>query len=404
MSSSEFALRAELARRLRSSRLEIVERWLERISDRVAVTPGRIFPTEDLLNHVPLLVDGIADYLSEAAKEFGSETPVTAKAMELGALRHSQGFDAYEILKEYEILSGIIFTHFAKMVDELSPSGSASDLTDAWQRISHAIDLIRQSTVTHFLRLSGERVNEREERLRRFNRMVSHELKNRVGALQGAAKMLGEPWLIDEDRERFRQMIVTNADGLIRVLRDLESLSRIDSDTRQRRNVLLPEVTFEVVRQLRDVATARNVKVEIDPSLPAVEVDAAAVELCLTNYVSNALKYSDPNKTERWVSITAQLRFEPGAGGELIVCVRDNGLGVPSAARGRLFEQFYRADHGTITGAEGSGLGLSIVRDTVASLGGSAWADFPGEGSAFYFSLPSRRAEDAAAAGTHRPI
>ena len=396
-------LRAELSNHLRSSRVEIVERWLERISDRVAVTPGRIFPTDELLNHVPLLIDGIADYLGDEDNEFGAELPVSAKAMELGALRHAQGFDAYEILKEYEILSGIIFTRFASIIDGLTPPRSASSLTDSWQRVSHAIELIRQATVTHFLRLSAERVNEREERLRRFNRMVSHELKNRVGALQGAAKMLGEPWLDGEERERFHQMIATNADGLLRVLRDLESLSRIDSDSRQRRNVLLPDVAQEVVRQLRDVATARGVTVEIDPALPAVEVDAAAVELCLTNYVSNALKYSDPAKAERWVTITAQLRSDSDAGGELAVCVRDNGLGVPRNARQRLFEQFYRADHGTVTGAEGSGLGLSIVRDTVASLGGNAWADFPGVGSAFYFSLPSRRAEDASAAGTHRP-
>ena len=343
----------------------------------------------------------IADYIADENKELGAEFPVAAKAMELGALRHSQGFDAYEILKEYEILSAIIFTYLATIVDNLAPPCAASALTESWQRVSHAIELIRQATMTHFLRLSAERVNEREDRLRRFNRMVSHELKNRVGALQGAAKLLSEPWLGDEERERFQAMIATNADGLLRVLRNLESLSRIESDTRQNKNVLLPDVVEEVMRQLRDVASARDVKVDIVPSLPAVEVDAAAVELCLTNYVSNALKYCDPAKTERWVGISAQLRFDSGAG-ELIVCVRDNGLGVPLQARARLFEQFYRADHGTVTGAEGSGLGLSIVRDTVESFGGSAWAEFPGDGSAFYFSLPSRRAEDAAAAGTRR--
>ena len=87
----------------------------------------------------------------------------------------------------------------------------------------------------------------------------------------------------------------------------------------------------------------------------------------------------------------------------MIVLVRDNGLGVPREARARLFEQFYRAHGDTITGDEGTGLGLSIVRDTAESLGGRAWAEFPPEGgSVFAFSLPSRREEDAAAAGTRR--
>ena len=57
-----------------------------------------------------------------------------------------------------------------------------------------------------------------------------------------------------------------------------------------------------------------------------------------------------------------------------------------------------------VTVAEGSGLGLSIVRETAESMGGRAWAEFPAEGGTiFALSLPSRRQEDAAAAGTRRP-
>ena len=90
--------------------------------------------------------------------------------------------------------------------------------------------------------------------------------------------------------------------------------------------------------------------------------------------------------------------------GELLVRVRDNGLGVPPDARERLFEEFYRAHGETVTGVEGTGLGLSIVRETVESLGGRVWTKFPEEGgSVFGFSLPSRREEDAAA-GTRREL
>jgi signal transduction histidine kinase len=93
----------------------------------------------------------------------------------------------------------------------------------------------------------------------------------------------------------------------------------------------------------------------------------------------------------------------PSREGELVVRVRDNGIGVPEDARGRLFEQFFRAHGGTVA-AEGTGLGLNLVQETVASLGGRSWAEFPEEGgSVFAFSLPSRREEDAAAAGTRRP-
>ena len=396
---------AILAAALREAREELVRRWLDRITARVAVTPERVFPTDELLNHVPILVDGIANYLEHPEQELDAEAPVIAKAMELGALRHGQGFDAYEILKEHEILGGVLYAYLAQVVENTGVPGTRAELLEAWQRVGHAIELIRQATMTHFLRLSSERVQEREERLRRFNRMVSHELKNRVGAIRGAAALLSEPWLETVQRDRFVNMVRDNTDALQRVLDDLETLSRLDGDTRQRRNVLLPQAAAEAARQLRDPAEARGVSIEIPEDLPAVEVDAAAVELCLMNYLSNAIKYSDPSKSDRWVKVTGELRVrERSEGGpELIVRVRDNGIGVPAAMRNRLFEQFYRAHGQTVTGVEGSGLGLSIVRETTESMGGRAWVEFPDDGGAvFAFSLPSRREEDAAAAGTRR--
>ena len=398
-------LAAALAQSLRGAKNDIVARWLERILARVTVSPERVFPTDELLNHVPLLIEGIAEYLERPDREMDAGAPVMAKAMELGALRHTQGFDASEILKEHEILVGILHAFLADVVDDLELPATRRELVTCWQRVTHAVELIRQATLMHFLRLSAEKVNEREDRLRRFNRMVSHELKNRVGAIRGAASLLTESWVEPEGRERFERMIIENADGLQHVLDNLEMLSRVDSDSRQRRNVLLPQAAAEAVRQLRSSAQSRGVTVHLADDLPMVEVDAAAVELCLGNYVSNAIKYADTSRADRWVDVRAELAFGVTAdgGGELIVRVRDNGIGVPVHARARLYEQFYRAHGETITGVEGSGLGLSIVRETVESLGGRAWAEFPDDGgTVFAFSLPSRRAEDAAAAGTRR--
>jgi signal transduction histidine kinase len=398
-------LATELADRLRQSREDLARRWLERISARVTLSPNRVFPSDELLNHIPLLIDGMAAYLEGPGEDLDAEGPVTAKARELGALRHAQGFDAYEILKEHELLGGIVLTFLTDTVEEIDLTYERRELLECWHRITDAVELIRQATAQQFLQLSAERVREREERLRRFNRMVSHELKNRVGAIRGAAGLLGETWLGNDERDRFIRMVKENAAGLQQVLENLEQLSRLDVDARQQRNVLLPQAVAEVVRQTRDAAQSRDVQVRVAPDLPAVEVNAAAVELCLTNYLTNAIKYSDGSRDKRWVSITGEL-VAPGVsavGGELIVRVRDNGIGVPTASRARLFQQFYRAHGETVTGVEGTGLGLSIVRETVESLGGRAWAEFPEDGGTlFAFALPSRREEDAAAAGVMR--
>ena len=397
-------LASALAERLREAKIELVRRWLDRITARVTTNPAHIFPSDELLNHVPLLIEGIADFVEGKAVDPDLEIPVAGKARELGALRHAQGFDAYEILKEHELLAGILFNYLGEIADEVKVPATRRDLARCWHRVSQAVEVIRQTTMMHFLHLSAERVREREERLRRFNRMVSHELKNHVGAIKGAAVLLREPWLADEQRVRFQVMISDNAAGLERVLTNLEALSRLDSESRQRRNVLLPQAAAEAARQLRRAAEARGVKIRIAEGLPRVEVDAAVVELSLVNYLSNAIKYSDASKKERWVEIRGELQFGvPPASGELIVRVRDNGIGVPPEAREQLYEQFFRAHGDTVTGVEGSGLGLSIVRETVESMDGRAWAEFPDEGgTVFAFSLPSRREEDAATAGTRR--
>jgi hypothetical protein len=87
-----------MAARLRESRDELTARWLERISARVAVEPNRIFPSQDLLDHVPILIDGIAMYVSDPASVVSTNMSVVDKARELGELRHEQGFDQYKIL------------------------------------------------------------------------------------------------------------------------------------------------------------------------------------------------------------------------------------------------------------------------------------------------------------------
>jgi signal transduction histidine kinase len=73
---------------------------------------------------------------------------------------------------------------------------------------------------------------------------------------------------------------------------------------------------------------------------------------------------------------------------EVVVEVRDNGVGVRPADRQKIFERFYRAT-ATADGVEGSGIGLTIVQDVVASIGGRVWAEFPDSGgSIFAIALP----------------
>ena len=390
-------LAKELAERIRSARRELTKRWLDRIVARVSIDKNRVFPSEELLDHVPLLIEGIADYIGDPSDEISADMPVVSKAMELGALRLSQGFDAHEILKEYELLGGIIYNYAAREVDDIDVECSRAELITFSHRLFRAISFIEQVTTTHYLREFGERVHEREEQLRRFNRMVSHELKNKVGAVMGASELLREQWLSSEEKEKFVDIVSNNAQALQQILDNLIALSQMDGDTRRQRNIKLPEAVAESMRQLRAFAQSKGVQIIIENELPRVEVNAAAVELCLSNYLSNAIKYACPDREDRWARISATLHNREDGDCDLIVRVKDNGLGVPEDARDGLFERFFRTDT-AIENADGHGLGLSLVRETLESIDGAAWAEFEGEGSTFCFSLPCRRRSESVTA------
>ena len=384
-----------LAERMREDREELTRRWLDRISARVELEPMRVFPTEELLNHVPLLIDGIAAYLENPAMVISADAPVVAKAMELGALRHRQGFDEYELLKEFEIFGGIVFAFLARTVQTMDVPCEKDELLVCGHRVFRAVAIIQEAALTHYMQRVRAKLAEREDRLRGFNRALTHELKNQLGAAMGAADLLDLEGLPAGEHARLLDVVRRNVRTMRGVLDNLVELSRLDSDTRQQRRVLLPKAVGEAVRQLRDAAQAARVRIELG-ELPPVEVSAAAVELAVMNFVSNAIKYADPARDDRWVTVRGAT-LETGTGPETVVSVSDNGIGVPVEKRARLFERGFRAHIDSVTGVEGDGLGLSIVKDALDAIGGRVWAEFGPEGGAsFSFALPARRAGERA--------
>lgn len=393
--SADCVIAGELASRLRDAREELTRAWLERINDRVTLTPNRIFPSDQLLDHVPLLIDGIASYVETPIAEVAADAPVVAKAMELGALRHKQGFDAYEILKEYEILGGILFTFFVRAVDTIEGPCERSDLMACSARLFRAITIIQQATMSDFLRLASEQIGERENRLRAFNRMVSHEIKNRIGAVLGASSILEmTPAMEATDREKLVEVIARNAREMASTVENILEVSQLETDARQHRHVGLLSAVREAIRQVREAARFAGVEVRIGDVPADVEVDASVVELCVTNYLSNAIKYSDRTHPGSFAEINAVVETTASGEREIVIRVTDNGIGIAPEKRDRLYQRFYRAHEATET-IEGTGLGLSIVRDAAESHGGRTWAEFPESGSTFILALPLRREADS---------
>jgi signal transduction histidine kinase len=375
-----------MAERLRAQRMQLVEQWLDRIARIVALGRREVFPGQDLVDHMPRLIEGVAAYLENAELEINADSPVMAKAIELGVLRYQQGFDAQQILKEYEILGNVLFDFLMQSAGREGASCRPAELITIAHRVFHSVAVIQRNTTAAFLTLDEQRVRDREERLRSFNRLVSHELRNRMGAARAAADLLQEDWASRKaaGRQRYARMVAENLDTIQQLLDNLSRISRAE-DRNGDRTVPLPDVVARVTDELEPFTSARGVRVLVD-ELPRVRVSAAALELALNNLITNAAKYRNTRRLDRWIRLSAELAARAGDG-TLTLRVRDNGLGIPEQARAKLFQPYFRA-HEDQVDEKGSGLGLSIVRETLERMGGRIWAEFPNEGAEFVLTLP----------------
>ena len=141
----------------------------------------------------PLLIEGVADYVENPAAEIGVDIPVVAKG---DGARHASppaNPDAYEILKGTRI-SRRNSLHLLRARDEgtQKPCENGKLMACGFHELYRAVTIIQQSTMGHFLLLADKNVSEREERLRGVNRVISHEIKNRIGAVLGASSVLHE--------------------------------------------------------------------------------------------------------------------------------------------------------------------------------------------------------------------
>ncbi|HEV7734369.1 MAG TPA: HAMP domain-containing sensor histidine kinase [Candidatus Binatia bacterium] len=381
-----------LADRIEAGQRDISRRWLARLTELLPVDVRDVFPSDQLLDHIPTLIDEIAAYLrAPDDEEFAANTTVISKAQELGLLRHGQQASVHQILREYALLGTVLETVVAEATATLPVQPTPGEIFAVTHRVGRAVQALMQMTVDTFVSAYTDTITRQTEQLGSFNRMVSHELRNPLHTVQLVLGMLTSA--SDGDlpalRTRVAPVLQRNVTRMADILHNLEALVRAREmpDTPIVQVVEIGAVAAEVARQLADVAAARDVTIRIAPELPAVNVDMARLELALMNVVSNAIKYSDPEKTHRHIEIGGSIDD-----GRCTVAVRDNGLGIPADVVPQLFHRRFLRAHGHLDrqlGNDGSGLGLSIVHECLGSLGGTVHIESTeGQGTTVVLQLP----------------
>jgi signal transduction histidine kinase len=384
-----------VSQRVSAERHTLAGAWLRRLDQLLTVGTNDVFPSAQLLDHIPALIGEIATYLrAPADEEIAANTVVIEKARELGMLRHEQRASVHQLLREYEILGDILEAFVVEETERLGLRPSAADCFALLQRLTRSSRTLMRTTVDTFVSEYMAAIEDRNGRIRAFNQMTSHELRSALGTLMFAAAVLERPDVRPDPTrvEKLAATINTNAQRLSWLVTNLQRVSRLTDDTGvpSEQRIDVSTIANEVARQLEEMASARNVRLLVDANLPELSADPARLELALMNLVSNAIKYSDPAKLDSFVEIATDDGAR-AAEGTHVIRVRDNGLGIAEVDRPAIFERFVRAHAhmDTALGVTGSGLGLAIAVDCVRAMGGSITCESEvGQGSAFYIALP----------------
>jgi PAS domain S-box-containing protein len=215
---------------------------------------------------------------------------------------------------------------------------------------------------------------------------TSHELRTPLNGMLHLAQLAREPGLASERRELYLEQISDSAQSLADIISDILDLSKIEAGKLELASApfdlggLLPAIQ----RTYATLAAAHGLQLEldIDPDVVGTVMgDALRVRQVLSNYLSNALKFSAHGSVRLVARRVAgdAVRFE----------VHDQGPGITLATQQRLFRPFTQADESTTRQFGGTGLGLSICRELATLMGGTVGVQSePGNGSLFWAELP----------------
>ena len=217
---------------------------------------------------------------------------------------------------------------------------------------------------------------------------MSHEIRTPLNGILGMAQVLEMGGLSDEQREQV-QTILDSGRNLMALLNDVLDLSKIEAG-----KIAIVKADTDLTHTLRRLHRLWKPKAEeaglefylsLDADLPQVlNFDAVRVRQCVSNLISNAIKFTKQGRVE--VFVTA--RRTPDGQSLVKVRVSDTGIGMDEATTARLFSPFTQADDSTSRKYGGTGLGLSITRKLAELMGGEATVrSEPGRGSEFTFSF-----------------
>jgi len=238
--------------------------------------------------------------------------------------------------------------------------------------------------------LNAKQKAEESDRLKSsFLANMSHEIRTPMNAIIGFSNLLEDPDISENERLSFISRINNNSHQLLRLINDIIDISKIEAN---QVNLVYSKIQINLFLQgLYELFELEAMKKEIKLSYDCHDLekmnnfssDLNRLTQIVTNLMSNAIKFTPVGGTIRFGS------YPSFTTGEVILFVKDTGIGIPENAQNHIFDRFRQAHEMTHTDYGGTGLGLSIVKGIVDNMKGRIWLESEeGKGSQFFIALP----------------
>jgi len=228
-------------------------------------------------------------------------------------------------------------------------------------------------------KLETERIKELDELKNKFITNISHDLKTPLSLIKAPAMQIAR--LTGEKRVKDNaDYIIKNTEHLLRVVNQLLQLNRVDQGLNELyiERVELLKLSEKLEKQYKGLAEKDNISFTVESCDLSLETDHFRLEQIIHNLVHNAFRYTGKNG-----AVNLILSY---ANDELLIEVSDNGPGIPEDMKSRIFDRFVKVD---INNHEGTGIGLSLVKEYVQSLGGKVNLESTvGVGTKFIVHIP----------------
>lgn len=321
--------------------------------------------------------------------DFSQLNPALENKKEVAALQKELGIKSGILLRIFlrGLIPGVLLIATKKDANDFSERDTriANSLANNFS-LAYENAQLYQKTVDQLqeVKAANEELRRLDEAKTNFVSIASHQLRTPVSGVRGYMSMLyeGDFGQLDEKQREILQMNLANLDRLNKLIDTFLDVTKIEAGKLILEKELcnLSEIIESVVQEFDHQVSVKGIELAfVEPEEPShVLCDPERIRHAIANLIDNSIKYTPQGRVE--VSLTIRQDRE-------IITVRDTGVGIKPAEAERLFDKFVRASGGARINANGSGLGLYIVKKIVEGHDGKVWVESEGEGKGSEFHI-----------------